>query len=69
MPTFIVEGESGPRLFFGQDRLIFVEEALRSHPLMRDEGSTRPPACGSADSDWRVRRPSRQSGTQADVCI
>ncbi|HNI59935.1 MAG TPA: 2-hydroxychromene-2-carboxylate isomerase [Pseudomonadota bacterium] len=43
VPTFIVEGESGPRLFFGQDRLIFVEEALRSHPLMRDEGSTRPP--------------------------
>ena len=32
VPTFIVEGNSGPRLFFGQDRLHFVEEALRNHP-------------------------------------
>lgn len=33
VPTFIVHGSSGPRLFFGQDRLHFVEEALRHHPL------------------------------------
>lgn len=33
VPTFIVDGESGSRLFFGQDRLHFVEAALRSHPL------------------------------------
>jgi len=33
VPTFVVETESGPRLFFGQDRLHFVEDALRSHPL------------------------------------
>jgi 2-hydroxychromene-2-carboxylate isomerase len=33
VPTFVVEGKSGPRLFFGQDRLHFVEEALRNHPL------------------------------------
>ncbi len=43
VPTFIVEGESGPRLFFGQDRLHFVEDAVRSHPLMRDEGPARAP--------------------------
>lgn len=33
VPTFVVEGQSGPRLYFGQDRLHFVEQALRSHPL------------------------------------
>ena len=32
MPTDEDEGNSGPRLFFGQDRLHFVEEALRNHP-------------------------------------
>ena len=32
VPTFIVDSHSGPRLFFGQDRLHFVEEALRHHP-------------------------------------
>ena len=43
VPTFVVEGESGPRLFFGQDRMHFVEEALRSHPLSRTESSGRSP--------------------------
>lgn len=33
VPTFVVEGHSGPRLFFGQDRLPFVREALLHHPL------------------------------------
>lgn len=33
VPSFIVDSHSGPRLFFGQDRLHFVEEALRHHPL------------------------------------
>lgn len=33
VPTFVVDSHSGPRLFFGQDRLPFVEEALRLHPL------------------------------------
>ena len=37
VPTFVVETEGGPRLFFGQDRLHFVAEALRSHPLARSE--------------------------------
>ena len=43
VPTFIVEGESGPRLFFGQDRMHFVEEALRSHPLSRSDASVPQP--------------------------
>lgn len=33
VPTFIVDSHSGPRLFFGQDRLHFVEEALLHHPF------------------------------------
>jgi len=33
VPTFIVEGPAGPRLFFGQDRLHFVKEAILHHPL------------------------------------
>lgn len=33
VPSFIVEGHSGPRLFFGQDRLHSVEAALIAHPL------------------------------------
>ncbi len=33
VPTFIVDSSTGPRLFFGQDRLHFVEEAIRHHPL------------------------------------
>jgi 2-hydroxychromene-2-carboxylate isomerase len=35
VPTMVVDGNSvgGPRLFFGQDRLHFVEEAVRNHPL------------------------------------
>jgi 2-hydroxychromene-2-carboxylate isomerase len=37
VPTMVVDGNStgGPRLFFGQDRLHFVEEAVRHHPLFR----------------------------------
>jgi 2-hydroxychromene-2-carboxylate isomerase len=35
VPTFIVEGHSGPRLFFGQDRLHFVREAILHHPLFQ----------------------------------
>jgi 2-hydroxychromene-2-carboxylate isomerase len=38
VPTFVVDTHAGPRLFFGQDRLHFVEEALRNHP-----GSARGP--------------------------
>lgn len=51
VPTFIVEGQSGPRLFFGQDRLDFVEEALRHHPhaLVQDEAEASPEA--DADSE------------------
>ena len=38
VPTFVVDSHTGPRLFFGQDRLHFVEAALRHHPLrMEDE--------------------------------
>lgn len=33
VPTFIIEVHGTPRLFFGQDRLHFVEEAIRHHPL------------------------------------
>lgn len=33
VPSFVVDSHSGPRLFFGQDRLHFVEEALVHHPL------------------------------------
>jgi 2-hydroxychromene-2-carboxylate isomerase len=31
VPTFVVDGRTGPRLFFGQDRLPFVAEALQQH--------------------------------------
>jgi 2-hydroxychromene-2-carboxylate isomerase len=40
VPSFIVHGKSGPRLFFGQDRLHFVEEALRHHPLASEDAAT-----------------------------
>jgi 2-hydroxychromene-2-carboxylate isomerase len=33
VPTFIVESQGGHKLFFGQDRLHFVEAALLLHPL------------------------------------
>lgn len=33
VPTFVVDSHNGPRLFFGQDRLHFVEEALLHHPF------------------------------------
>lgn len=33
VPTFVVESQSGPKLYFGQDRLHFVEAALLAHPL------------------------------------
>lgn len=36
VPSFLVDSHSGPRLFFGQDRLHFVEEALQHHPLASD---------------------------------
>jgi 2-hydroxychromene-2-carboxylate isomerase len=43
VPTFVVEGEHGPRLFFGQDRLHFVEAAVRAHPLHSAEAVARNP--------------------------
>ncbi len=43
VPTFIVDSHSGPRLFFGQDRLHFVEAALRHHPH-GDPHAAPPPA-------------------------
>jgi len=43
VPTFIVESVSGPRLFFGQDRLHFVEEAIRHHPLFHSPPPAPPP--------------------------
>mgnify|MGYP000970549405 CR=1 FL=1 len=33
VPTFVVDGGHGPRLFFGQDRLHFVKEVLAQHPM------------------------------------
>jgi 2-hydroxychromene-2-carboxylate isomerase len=50
VPTFIVDSHSGPRLFFGQDRLHFVEEALLHHP--------------HAEPGERARRPPPQWGEQ-----
>lgn len=47
VPSFIVQGNTGPRLFFGQDRLHFVEEALRHHPLAADEHLAPPVAAGT----------------------
>ena len=46
VPTFIVDGHSGPRLFFGQDRLHFVREAIIAHPLFHPshEAAKRPAA-------------------------
>ncbi|MDW8280839.1 MAG: 2-hydroxychromene-2-carboxylate isomerase [Myxococcales bacterium] len=35
VPTFVVESHRGPQLFFGQDRLHFVEAALLMHPLAK----------------------------------
>ncbi|HRI53905.1 MAG TPA: 2-hydroxychromene-2-carboxylate isomerase, partial [Pseudomonadota bacterium] len=43
VPTFIVDSHSGPRLFFGQDRLHFVEEALRHHPHAELAAQPAPP--------------------------
>lgn len=50
VPSFLVESHSGPRLFFGQDRLHFVEEALLHHPLSlaSDAASHRPGSAPSA---------------------
>ena len=48
VPTFIVDSHSGPRLFFGQDRLHFVEEALRHHPYADRPASEFPPSSPSA---------------------
>lgn len=44
VPTFVVEGQHGPRLFFGQDRLQFVEDALRHHPLSAPPAAPARPA-------------------------
>lgn len=46
VPSFIVQSQSGPRLFFGQDRLHFVEEALRHHPLSAEGLAEAPPSPG-----------------------
>lgn len=48
VPTFVVEGHAGPRLFFGQDRLHFVREALLHHPLFTPPQHT--PASSTASS-------------------
>ncbi len=42
VPAFVVESQTGPRLFFGQDRLHFVEAALRCHPLAGDRPAEDP---------------------------
>lgn len=42
VPSFVVDSHSGPRLFFGQDRLHFVEEALLHHPLSASQTSLDP---------------------------
>jgi 2-hydroxychromene-2-carboxylate isomerase len=43
VPTFIVDSHSGPRLFFGQDRLHFVQQALRHHPHAELAAEPAPP--------------------------
>jgi 2-hydroxychromene-2-carboxylate isomerase len=48
VPTFLVDSNSGPRLFFGQDRLHFVHEALRHHPHAEHPVSPRLPGPPSA---------------------
>ena len=42
VPTFLVEGHSGPKLYFGQDRLHFVEAALLLHPLVEERPARDP---------------------------
>ncbi len=56
VPTFIVDSPSGPRLFFGQDRLHFVEEAIRHHPLFTEPVAALSPPL-----------PKRASGDLADA--
>lgn len=51
VPTFIVETPAGPRLFFGQDRLYFVEEALRNHP-----GAAREPLPPPAEEPLALKK-------------
>jgi len=47
VPTFVVEGSHGPRLFFGQDRLHFVREALAQQAMVE---SQEPPAPVAPDA-------------------
>ena len=56
VPSFIVQSQSGPRLFFGQDRLHFVEEALRHHPLSAEGLAEAPPSPGGKARLFLARR-------------
>ena len=56
VPTFGVDTVAGPRLFFGQDRLHFVEEALRNHPgsaREAPEAPLEPPALSLTGTELR----------------
>lgn len=59
VPTFVVESQSGPRLFFGQDRLHFVAAAVRAHPLATDPPKTpfRKPRAEALDAAVRAVEP------------
>lgn len=66
VPTFIVEGQSGPRLFFGQDRLHFVEEALRSHPHSQAQaGGEAEAASGAAVANLESRHAEAEVANEA----